>query len=71
MVKYGIISLIIGLIGGLAHGAGNLSRGEASASYHPSAVNNFAGYVFSILLWGGLLLIVMGIIFNLTNKNDQ
>ena len=69
MVKYGIISFIIGVIGVISHGAENLSKGEASASYQPSALNNVAGTVFSILMWGGLLLIVMGIIFNLANKN--
>ena len=69
MIKYGVASFLIGLIGGLSHGATNLSRGEASASYAPSAANNVAGYVFSILMWGGLLLIVMGIISKLTNRN--
>lgn len=71
MVRYGIISFIIGVIGAFSHGAVNLNKGEASASYHPSTANNLAGYVFSILLWGGLLLIVAGIISNLTNKSDQ
>jgi hypothetical protein len=50
MVKYGIISFIIGVIGVFAHGLENLGKGEASASYHPSAANNLAGYVFSILM---------------------
>ena len=50
MVKYGIVSFIVGAIGVLAHGAKNLSKGEASASYQPIAANGLAGTVFSVLI---------------------
>ncbi len=71
MVKFGIMSFIFGVIGVFARGLENLGKGEASSSYLPSALNNVVGSVFSILMWGGELLIVMGIIFKLTNKNDK
>jgi len=71
MIKYGIISALIGLVGGISRGTSNLSKGEASASYNPSSANNFLGYVFSLLLWGGILLIIVGIIFRLKNKGNK
>jgi len=65
----GLLSVMAGGIGVLGHGASNLSRGEANTSYTPSSANNFTGTVFSILFWGGILLIIHGLIIQFTSKD--
>jgi hypothetical protein len=71
MIKYGIISFLIGGIGILSRGFGNLGKGEANGSYSPSATNNLAGFIFSVLFWGGMVLVVIGIISWFTSKSDK
>lgn len=70
MLKYGIIGFIVGGIGILSRGFGNLSKGEAKASYSPSTLNNLTGHVLSVLFWGGILLIIIGIISRFTSKKN-
>lgn len=70
-MAFGFISAIIGGIGIFAHGLVNLGKGEANAHYSPSAMNNLAGYAFSILFWGGIVLIIVGIIMKLLNKGSD
>lgn len=67
-VTYGFVCALIGGIGILNRGLGNLSKGEASSAYTPSFSNNMMGYVFSVLFWGGILLIILGLVIKLFSK---
>jgi hypothetical protein len=68
-IRNGLISTVIGGVGILARGASNLSKGEANAHYTPSSTNNLVGILFSILFWGGILLVIYGLIIKFSSKD--
>jgi hypothetical protein len=64
----GFFSALVGGIGILVHGLNNLSKGEANASYAPSALSNTVGIILSLLFWGGVLLMIYAFITHFTNR---